>query len=75
MDKDYIAMEFSGKDLGEVVNKMVMFINAIKGINLVNVPEERHESKADSDRLLQSEPEGVREEVPGDRKGPNKNTK
>jgi len=39
MDHDYVALQFSGKDLGEVANKMVMFLNSIKGVNLMNAQE------------------------------------
>ena len=40
MDKDYMAISFAGKDLQEVVVKVVNFLNSIKGINLANSPEE-----------------------------------
>lgn len=75
MDKDYVAVEFSGKNLSEVANKMALFLNSIKGVNLVNLPEVQNENKTDSDRLLQGEPTGVREEVSGDCKGACKDTK
>ncbi len=62
MDKDYVAVEFSGRDLSEVCTKMVMFLNAIRGVNLVNVPER---SEADGEGLLQGERSGVSQRTPG----------
>ena len=75
MDKDYVAVEFSGKTLAEVANKMVLFLNSIKGVNLINLPEVKNEDKADSERLLQGESTGVREEASGDCKSDCKDTK
>ena len=34
MEKDYISLNFTGKDLPEIIGKMVNFLNMIKGINL-----------------------------------------
>ena len=45
MDKDYVAVEFSGKDLSEVASKMVLFLNSIKGVNLMNMQEEKNEEE------------------------------
>lgn len=73
MDKDYVAVEFSGKDLSEVANKMVLFLNSIKGVNLVNAVEPK--TSPDGDRLLQGESAGVHEGEPGDQKRTDKNPK
>ncbi len=57
MDKDYMAIQFTGKDLQEVATKMVLFLNSIKGLNLMNVPEvhDEEKSEADGERHLQGE--------------------
>ncbi|MCR5566003.1 MAG: hypothetical protein K6F61_04065 [Clostridiales bacterium] len=70
MEKDYVAVEFSGKSLSEVANKMVLFLNSIKGVNLINVKDQ-----ADSNGLLQSERSGVHEEQSGYSEGSDTDTK
>jgi hypothetical protein len=34
MAKDHMKLEFEGRDLPEVIEKMIAFLNMIKGINL-----------------------------------------
>ena len=75
MDKDYVALEFSGRNLAEVCVKMVEFLNTIRGINLVNVPEAQQNGQADSEGLLQGERPGVSEGTPGGNGGAKKDTK
>ena len=48
MDKDYVAVEFSGKNLQEVVIKMIDFVNSIKGVNIMPEGGKSDENKADS---------------------------
>ena len=58
---DEITYKFTGKNLNEIANKMLLFLNCIKGVNLVNVKD----SEIDSERLLQSEQSGVHEGTSG----------
>jgi len=34
MNSDRVTLEFEGRDLAEVIGKMINFLNMIKGINL-----------------------------------------
>jgi len=70
MDRDFMEVGFSGRDLQEVATKMVMFLNAIKGVNLANVS-----SETDGERLLQGERPRVSEGEPGSGGGVKKDTK
>lgn len=70
MDRDYMEIGFSGRDLQEVATKMVMFLNAIKGVNLANVP-----SETDGERLLQGERSEVSGGKPGGEGSPKKDPK
>ena len=42
--KDTMSVEFSGKDMKEVIMKMIDFLNMIKGINLGET-EGKHEGQ------------------------------
>lgn len=70
MDRDYMEIGFSGKDLQEVATKMVMFLNAIKGVNLANVPDQ-----VNGEGLLQGERPEVSGGKPGGEGSPKKDPK
>jgi len=42
MKDDHISIEFAGKDMGEILNKIINFLNMFKGINL-GESDGRHE--------------------------------
>lgn len=60
MDRDFMEVGFSGRDLQEVATKMVIFLNTIKGVNLANVQDQ-----ANGEGLLQGERSGVSGGEPG----------
>ena len=49
MSNDSVKLEFEGRDLAEVIGKMINFLNMIKGINL-GESDGKHESRG-KDRL------------------------
>ena len=44
MKDDHISIEFAGEDMGEILNKVINFLNMFKGINL-GESEGRHEHR------------------------------
>ena len=50
MNSDRVTLEFEGRDLAEVIGKMINFLNMIKGINL-GENDGKHEQRG-KDRLV-----------------------
>jgi len=47
MAKDHMKIEFEGKDLTEVIGKIIGFLNMIKGINLGESEGKHDEGRKD----------------------------
>ena len=47
MNSDRVSLEFEGRDLAEVIGKMINFLNMIKGINLGESEGKHDEGRKD----------------------------